>query len=49
MFEFGCVMQRALCQQDLVLDAPNQFQCAISAQLMMDPVQTPEALQAFCT
>lgn len=28
--------------QDLVLDAPNQFQCAISAQLMMDPVQTPE-------
>ena len=31
------------CLEELVLDAPQLFQCAISSQLMMDPVQTPEA------
>lgn len=42
------------CIEELVLDAPQLFQCAISSQLMMDPVQTPEALnvtalQRWCT
>ena len=32
------------CIEELVLDAPQLFQCAIGSQLMMDPVQTPEAL-----